>query len=490
VIGSNAFAYCTSLGDIAFNTGVASIGTFALAYSGITTIYFQCLAPPVIGASWLEGVSGTPTALAFPWSSFTAGAYSGTTLAKTLANYTYSGEHLTRYFGASNTFTAPYYVTGSTILRYFDSYAFYGNTDLTYADLDGITTYWGMGNYTFAYCTSLTTVLIRNTLSNWDNYVFYYCTSLTTFTAQTGGAVVETWVGNGQFQYCWSLTSITLPSWISRIGQASFYNCESLTSITYLGTIVSIGYAAFAECHSLASVTVPGSVGGLLGESAYYNCYSITSLTLGSGITKISSWAFQYCKGLTSVTIPNTVTEIDDYAFEFCTSLISIDLGTGLTRLGYSVFHGCFELPTITLPASLTTLGDNWLNMTAGVFDQCINLTSISVASGNVNFSSLNGVLFNLNRTILIQCPAGKTGQYMTPISTEYIMPGAFYYCNKLTHVGINEGITNITYAMFASCDLLETVGLPSTLIGIDDLAFQLCPSLATVDIPDSVKRI
>jgi hypothetical protein len=112
------------------------------------------------------------------------------------------------------------------------------------------------------------------------------------------------------------------------------------------------------------------------------------------------------------------------------------------------------------------------------------------VASGNVNFSSLNGVLFNLNKTILIQCPAGKTGQYMTPVDTDYIMPGAFYYCTKLTHVGINEGITNITYAMFASCDNLTTVSLPSTLIGIDDLAFQLCPSLIAVDIPDSVKRI
>lgn len=485
-IGSNAFAYCLNLTDIAFNKGVTSIGSFALAYSGITTIYIQSLNAPTIGESWIEGCDAITTYV-FPWSAITT--ISGTTVSKTLANYTYSGEYFLRYFGSSNTYTLPYHTTGTTVCRYISSYAFFGNTDITLIDFDGLTTYYVLGSYCFAYCTALTTVYIDNVLSQMGNYNFYYCAKLISVNFVPDGVVIETDIEDGTFQYCFALTTITLPSWVRIINTAAFYGCWNLVSVSFLGTVTQIQYAAFAECWSLEQINIPGTV-ATVGESAFFNCRSLWNVTLNSGITKIGSWAFEYCESLASIIIPNSVTEIDDYAFEFCKNLTYINLGTGITRLGYSVFHGCFALPYIYIPASVTTLGDNWLNMTAGVFDQCISLTNIQVDINNTKFASSGGCLYSKDMKTFIQCCGGKSGQFTVPNFVTTIMPGAFYYCTKLTWVTIPEGVTNVSYACFASCESLISVTLPSTLTEIEPLAFQLCPNLAYITIPDSVTII
>lgn len=38
-------------------------------------------------------------------------------------------------------------------------------------------------------------------------------------------------------------------------------------------------------------------------------------------VTTIEEWAFEHCTGLTSVIIPDSVTEIGDYAFDGCSGL-------------------------------------------------------------------------------------------------------------------------------------------------------------------------
>jgi len=486
-IGSNAFAYCTQLDEITFNRGVTSIGTFALAYTSIDFIYFQGMSEPSIGASWLEGVAGTPSAIYFAWSSIDGIA--GCNSMDTLTNWTYGNidnEYMLRYFGASNIFNIPLYVTGSTYCRYIGAYCFYGNTDLTQVSSTAMTGYNSLGSYAFAYCTGIQTFNVGAGISVMGSFVFYNCINLITFTWEAGTYYITT-LPESSFQYCWNMEHITLPNYITIINTAAFYACYSLQSVG-LANITSLGYAAFAECHSLASVSIPGSL-TTVGESAFYNCNSLASITFHTGTIKIGSWAFEYCTSLTALTTVASITEIDDYAFEFCTGLTSVSLVNGITRLGYSVFHGCSALPTIILPVSLVSLGDNWLSITAGVFDMCSALTSISVDSSNPIFSSAGGVIFNKNKTILIQYPGGKTGPYSVPITVNFIMPGAFWFC-AVSKVTIPSGVTNITYACFASCPNLEEVIIPDTVTEIEPMAFQLSPKLNNMVIPDAVTVI
>ena len=98
----------------------------------------------------------------------------------------------------------------------------------------------------------------------------------------------------------------------------------------------------------------------------------------GKSVTSIGEGAFQDCASLKSITIPDGVTSIYSYAFRYCTSLKSITIPGSATKISYNVFNGC------------------------------TSLTAINVATENQNYVSVNGVLYNKDKTVLICYPAGK----------------------------------------------------------------------------------
>ena len=80
--------------------------------------------------------------------------------------------------------------------------------------------------------------------------------------------------------------------------------------------VTSIGKFAFCS-DSLTSVTIPDSV-TVIDENAFNSCDSLTSVTIGNGVTTIANFAFCNCGRLTTVIIPGSVKSIgDDRAFEW-----------------------------------------------------------------------------------------------------------------------------------------------------------------------------
>ena len=169
-------------------------------------------------------------------------------------------------------------------------------------------------------------------------------------------------------------------------------------------TVTSIGGSAFRYCTSLTSVTIPDSVTSI-GGSAFYGCTSLTSVTIPDSVTSIGGSAFYNCKSLTSVTIPGSVTSI-----------------------GWSAFYGCASLTSVTIPDSVTSIGNC-------AFASCTSLTGIWVAEGNSHYANdASGVLFNKDKTTLVQCP-GAFAAYTIPNSVTSIGEYAFYDCTSLTDV-------------------------------------------------------
>ena len=248
-------------------------------------------------------------------------------------------------------------------------------------------------------------------------------------------------------------------------------------------SVTSIGWNAFYDCKSLVSITIPNSVTSI-GTRAFEDCTSLTSITIPNSVMSIGYSAFDSCTSLTSIAIPDSVTSIGGYAFEWCTSLTSITIPDSVTSIDYGAFYYCESLTSITIPDSVTWIGEN-------VFCGCKSLTSTDVAEANKFYSSVDGVLFNKDKTELICYPPRKVDDsYSIPNSVTSIGDSAFAGCTSLTSITIPDSVTSIGDGAFAGCTSLTSITIPDSVTSIGDSAFIGCTSLTSITIPDGVTEI
>jgi len=117
------------------------------------------------------------------------------------------------------------------------------------------------------------------------------------------------------------------------------------------------------------------------------------------------------------------VTKIGKGAFFDCKELLSINIPNNITIIEPATFVGCEKMTEITIPIGVTLIGEK-------AFYECYALTAYNVEKGNSTYSSIDGVLYSHDATILISCPIGKKGSYTIPQSVITIAKSAFLNCN------------------------------------------------------------
>ena len=349
-----------------------------------------------------------------------------------------------------------------------------------------------IGYHAFYDGSSLTSITIPEGVTSIDSYAFDDCSSLTSINVSENNknyCSVDGVLFNKdkteliQYPIKKEGTSYKIPNSVTSIGDSVFRCCENLTSITIPNSVTSIGQEAFWGCSSLISITIPNSVTSI-GDSAFFCCENLTSITIPEGVTSIGRYAFDECSSLTSITIPNSVTSIGDGAFRRCKNLTSITIPNSVTSIGDSAFWGCSSLTNITIPEGITSIGDD-------AFYMCSSLTSINVSENNKNYCSVDGVLFNKDKTELIQYPIKKEGtSYKIPNSVTSIGDRIFRWCENLTSITIPNSVTSIGQEAFLGCSSLTSITIPNSVTSIEKWVFAECSSLTSITIPEGVTSI
>ena len=357
------------------------------------------------------------------------------------------------------------------------------------------------------YSDAITKVIIGDGITTIGGAAFGDCWLLTEVTIPNSA----TTIGDRAFSHCISLTGVTFPNSVTTIGQSAFSDCRHLTEVSIPNSVTTIGYGAFVDCYNLTEVTIGNSV-TTIGDMAFSHCISLNAInvdegntnfsslggvlfnnknqttliqypggkrgryTISSSVTTIGNGAFSGCESLTAVNIPNSVTAIGNGAFSICSSLTKVTIPNSVTTIEYNTFSSCSSLTKVTIPNSVTTIGQS-------AFSGCSRLTKIKVGTRNPNYSSLDGVLFDKNRTTLIQYPCGKQGRYTIPSSVTTIGDRAFYGCSGLTSVTIGNSVRTIEDYAFYNCRSLYEVTIGNSVTNIGNYAFYYCESLSSVTV-------
>ena len=262
------------------------------------------------------------------------------------------------------------------------------------------------------------------------------------------------WLGYAEY-----ITKVVIKSGVTSIGKYAFLGCQYIPSVTLPKTVTSIGEGAFMYCLSMESITIPSSV-KTIGDGAFMYCTKLKSAKIPSGVKTVGDSTFYACTVMESVTLPSSITTISDWAFAHC---------DGLT--------------TVTIPKNVSAIGKY-------AFCNCDSLTKIKVSSDNKYYSSdSKGVLFNKNKTTLLQAPGSLAGKYTIPNSVKTIDDAAFYNCWKMTAVTISNQVTAIGNEVFAY-SAIASVSIPESVTSIGEKAFYSCSSLRSVSIPKKVTTI
>ena len=344
---------------------------------------------------------------------------------------------------------------------------------------------------TFSGCSSLESIIIPEGVTKigtrsksedfmCDGAAFYGCTSLKEIIIPD--SVTEIWWR--AFSGCTSLSKVKLPKNLTSINSDVFSGCTSLAEITIPDSVTSIGGSAFEGCASLAEIVIPDSVTEI-GSSAFSGCTSLSKVDLPKKLSTIEAYTFSGCSSLESIVIPDGVTAIGTWSeyentyygssFSGCKSLKEIVIPDSVTSIGSSAFSNCTSLESITIGRGVESLGDEWIA-------SCRRLENITVSPENKTYSSVDGVLFNKDKSELSAYPIGnKLSSYTIPDGVEKIGKKAFYGCRYIESLTIPVSVAEIEASALGNCYDIRAVYYLGTreqwkevVIGADNYMFAL----------------
>jgi hypothetical protein len=151
-----------------------------------------------------------------------------------------------------------------------------------------------------------------------------------------------------------------------------------------------------------------------------------------------------------------------------------------------NAFKNAIGITSISIPKSVRFLK-------AGTLNRCKGLKTIIVDPDHPELASVDGLMFDKQRTKLLAVGSGHRGHFDVPEITTVIDNLAFSLCTELESVAVPDSVVDIggfRGAVFLGCTSLKRVEFPDTVTNIGQKSFQDCGSLQQITIPPKVTAI
>lgn len=152
------------------------------------------------------------------------------------------------------------------------------------------------------------------------------------------------------------LTVITICLCFVGCGKSAFSPVEDFNYEFKDGEVTITGYTGTDLEIVIPNIIEERSV-TVIGEKAFQE-YDMTSVIIPNTITLIEDSAFEDCKQLEKIDIPDSVTKISYWAFCGCENLKEVNIGSGLNSIEQGAFCDCDALKSIHIPENVENLYD------------------------------------------------------------------------------------------------------------------------------------
>ncbi len=246
--------------------------------------------------------------------------------------------------------------------------------------------------------------------------------------------------------------------------------------------VKAIAKKAFYHYESLTSIVIPDSI-TIIEEGAFEGCSNL--IEQENGVSYVDTWAIDCDYDVHSLTLREGTKGIANFAFGGYTALTSITIPDSLIAVGKYAFSNCHALTAVNYTGTVDTwamiefiqIEDNPLWYAGHLYINGVEMTEITLTTA----THIGSYAF-ANCTTLTSVTIGD--------SVTTIGKSAFWECDSLKNVTMGDGITTIGESAFLECHSLKNVTLGDGVTTIGESAFAYCYALTSIIIPDNVTSI
>ena len=354
-------------------------------------------------------------------------------------------------------------------VSYIGDSAFFSCHNLQNIDIpDSVTS---IGVSAFAWCVSLRSITLPSGLKTIEHFTFTDCYELSVINLNNGLESIDNCAFN-----CAKITDIYIPKSISYIGDNVFNNCIYLENVYYDGTedewnLITFGIDNHGYFTSATKYFEGALSANICGENARWSLTDGVLRIYGTGDMYNYQWNnkapwYECYESIDNVVIERGITSVGDFAFFYLVNVQEITMPEGITYIGENSFDMCNSIREIYIPASV-----NYIHELA--FDVNYNLENINVSSDNAYYSSVDGNLYNYDKTVMIRYAIGKDDTiFIMDDKVVEIADYCFSRAETLKNIILGKNVKYIRYFSVSSCHSLTDISLPSGIVEIENDAF------------------